>query len=47
MMQVNLHKRIGLAPGFYFLVDRYGIGTVYMFRVWWSAITLTIYRQQG
>jgi hypothetical protein len=43
--QVNWHKRTGLTPGFEMSREYYGkIGTVYILRLWWSALTLTLYR---
>jgi hypothetical protein len=43
--QVNWHKRTGLTPGVGMSREYYGkIGTVYILRLWWSALTLTLYR---
>lgn len=43
-MQINFHKRTGITPGFGMSRVYYGkIGTVYILRLWWSALTLTIY----
>jgi len=44
-MQLNFHKRIGLSPGFGVSREYYGkAGTVYILRLWWSALTLTFYQ---
>ena len=43
--QFNFHKRTGLTPGFGVSREHYGkLGTVYILRLWWSALTLTLCR---
>ena len=43
-MQINFHKKTGLTPGLYSFREKYGkAGTVYGLRLWWSALTLTVY----
>jgi len=44
-MQITFHKRTGISPGFGVSRHYYGkAGTVYLLRLWWSALCLTFYR---
>ena len=44
-LQVNFHKRIGLKPGLGIHYNHYGkVGTVFIFRLWYSALTFTFHR---
>ena len=47
-LQFNFHKRTGLTPGLYPFYNNYGpAGKVYGLRLWWSALTLTLYKGKG
>jgi hypothetical protein len=44
-LQFNCHKRIGITPGARVSREPYGkLGTVYILRLWWSALTLTLFQ---
>jgi len=45
-MQITFHKRTGISPGFGVSREYYGKAcTVYILRLWWSALCLTFYRE--
>ena len=41
-MQINFHRKTGIKPSIGATVERYGAGTVYILRMGWSALTLTV-----
>jgi len=45
-MQLHFYKKIGVKPGFEFSVNKYGIGTVYLIRLWWSTITFSFEKRK-
>lgn len=41
-MRIGFHRRIGLAPGWGLVVERYGVaGSILLLRLHWAALTLT------
>jgi len=47
MMQLNFYKKTGLAPRVYVFCSNYKTGVVYGLQLWWSALTLTFYKEKS